>query len=237
MNNDDYVVIQGWMINELHLKGGSLMAYALVYSYTREDGSWFHGSARYVADWMGCSRKATAIDALKSLVEKGLIEKRSTVVDNVKLCEYRAVPRPGTETVPGVVRKPYRGGTETVPNKYIDKDIDIESLFFTSNGNGNENLEHVTGNNSGYDFEAIWKDYPRKEGKHKAKAACDKAVREGVSPDLIHEKVKEYARYVSNREQKFIAIGSTWFGQRRWEDVYPDTEGGGAVDFSVYNFG
>ena len=42
IKNENYVVIQGWMVNELNLKGNDLMVYAIIYGFTQITGQLFH---------------------------------------------------------------------------------------------------------------------------------------------------------------------------------------------------
>ena len=74
MTNDDYVVIQGWMINELKLKGAELLCYATIYAFSKAEGHTFHGSQQYIADWCGVSRR-TANEVVNNLIDKQLIER------------------------------------------------------------------------------------------------------------------------------------------------------------------
>ena len=85
----NYLAIMDWML-ELGLNHLELPAYAVVWSFSRDGESWFKGSANYVAKWMGVADKRTAIKALSSLVEKGLIEKRDRWENGVHFCDYRA---------------------------------------------------------------------------------------------------------------------------------------------------
>lgn len=69
----DYIVITRDML-ELGLRGSKLLVYALVYSFSRDAESDYHGSAVYVANWCGIS-KPQALDILKDLTSSGLIER------------------------------------------------------------------------------------------------------------------------------------------------------------------
>ena len=69
---------------------------------------------------MGTKRKATVLDALASLVEKGFIQKRERWEKGKKMCDYRPVRRQ--------VRKTYRTGTESVPHNTIDNHIGIKEI-------------------------------------------------------------------------------------------------------------
>lgn len=89
MNNNNYITIQGWMVNELHLCGNELVCYAIIYGFS-QDGKFWDGSLTYLSEWMGVSRR-TAINVINSLITKGYIEKQDYEVNNVKFCKYRAI--------------------------------------------------------------------------------------------------------------------------------------------------
>ena len=122
--DDRYVKVFDWML-EPDLKPCEVLAYAVVYSYGK-DGEWFTGSASYLGKWMGVKRKHTVYDALSSLVEKGLLEKRERWEKGQHLCDYRPVRKthhPGAKTVPGP-------GAKTVPhNNRPDSDSDKKEIY------------------------------------------------------------------------------------------------------------
>lgn len=89
-NDNNYIVIQGWMINQLKLKGNELMVYALIYGFSQEQDNWFTGSLGYLANWCQTS-KQTIITVLKSLMAKGLINKRSLEKNKVIFNEYKTI--------------------------------------------------------------------------------------------------------------------------------------------------
>ena len=68
------------MLTELELKGNELLVYALIHGFSQDGKSEFHGSLSYIEAWTN-STKAGVIKVLKSLLEKGLIQ-RSVVVKN-----------------------------------------------------------------------------------------------------------------------------------------------------------
>lgn len=74
------------------------MAFSLVHGFSQDGESCFHGSLKYVSEWLGCD-KGTALRALKSLTEKGFIRKFERFENGVKFCSYRAV-------IPDASRKP-----------------------------------------------------------------------------------------------------------------------------------
>ena len=74
MNSNNFVVIQGWMCNELDLKGNELLVYALIYGFSQDGISNYHGGRQYIADTFNISLP-TVDKALKSLLDKHLLIK------------------------------------------------------------------------------------------------------------------------------------------------------------------
>lgn len=127
VRNDNYYVVQGWMVNELGLKGNDLLIYAIIYGFSQTEEQRFTGSRKYLAEWTG-STKRTVQNSLNSLIEKGLIIKHENMVNGVKFCEY---------SISQVVKKVHwggenfslGGGEKSSPNNIdidnIDNNIDI----------------------------------------------------------------------------------------------------------------
>ena len=108
VNDKNYIVIQGWMLTALHLKGNELLIYACIYGFSQLEGQSFRGSWQYLADWTNSTKRGVA-NCLKSLVEKGYLEKVDKVVNGVKFCEYRVT------NFTGVVKKVHGGSEESSP--------------------------------------------------------------------------------------------------------------------------
>ena len=72
------------------------------------------------------------------------------------------------------------------------------------------------------DFDSIWKEYPNKKGKAKAFTAYKKAIKDGVDNKTIINGISAYKKEIEIKrtEPEYIAHGSTWFSQQRWEDDY-----------------
>ena len=87
MKSNNYVVIQGWMCNELELNGNDLLVFALIYGFSQDGESEFEGSRSYIAETFNIS-KPTVDKALNNLISKGLIEKR-TYSDSIHANKYR----------------------------------------------------------------------------------------------------------------------------------------------------
>lgn len=98
--NDNFIVVQGWMVNELSLKGNELLVYALIYGFSQDGESEFKGSANYIAEWLGTTRM-TVSRTLSSLVDKNLISKRPVEVNGVVFNNYKVL-YPATNCYRGV---------------------------------------------------------------------------------------------------------------------------------------
>ena len=90
MKNENYFVVNGWMINKLNLKGKELMLYAIIYGFSQATGAKYTGSINYLASCISSSRRSV-IRALNALCDKGLIIKEQKEVNNVLFNEYAAV--------------------------------------------------------------------------------------------------------------------------------------------------
>nr|DAL14795.1 MAG TPA_asm: helix-turn-helix domain protein [Caudoviricetes sp.] len=117
IKDENFISIQGWMVNRLNLKGNELIAYAVIYGFSQDGESMYTGSRRYLADWCGCSVK-TVGNALASLVAKGLISKHDKTVNGVHLCDYSITP----------VGKNLHGGREKTSLHNIEDNIDVDTI-------------------------------------------------------------------------------------------------------------
>lgn len=148
INDNNYYVINGWMINRLRLKGVSLSAYAIIYGFSQDGENEFTGSLQYLCDFCGGVSKPTIIKALKELTEKGIIIRREETINNILFTRYRANPNifssffggskdslpavkefsgGSKETLPDSSKKSLMGSKEILPNKEnINNNGDIQ---------------------------------------------------------------------------------------------------------------
>ena len=71
---NNYINIQGWMVERLNLKGNELLLYALIFGFCQDGNSRFTGSLKYMCHWTGLSEQGVR-NTLKSLVEKNLLNR------------------------------------------------------------------------------------------------------------------------------------------------------------------
>lgn len=125
--NDKYVSIQGWMVEELKLKGNDLLVYAIIYGFSQDDKSEFTGSLSYLARWCNSTKNGVQKN-LKKLVDAKLISKKSTIKNEVKYCSYSCIPY--NRVVQGIQQSctgyttELHGGIQQSCNNNIDNNID-----------------------------------------------------------------------------------------------------------------
>lgn len=87
MKSSNHILIQGWMINELSLKGNDLILFALIYGFSQSEQGKFTGSLKYLSGAISAT-KNTVINSLNSLQEANLIIKETYSINNINFCKY-----------------------------------------------------------------------------------------------------------------------------------------------------
>mgnify|MGYP000038242166 FL=1 len=116
---DNYILVYGWMVTELGLKGNELFLYAIIYGFSQDGETEFSGSLRYMQEWLGVNSKATVQNTLEKLMARGLIKKRTVVEKGVTRNFFSAVGRVYQNLVPGVPKNStgvYQNLVPGVPN-------------------------------------------------------------------------------------------------------------------------
>lgn len=227
VRNENHIVIQGWMVNELNLKGNELIIYAIINGFSQTENQKFTGSLQYLADWTN-STKQGVIKNLKSLVEKGYIVKEDKIINGVKFCEYYATK------FNRVVNKVEQGSKQSLmggSKQSCINNIDINNI--------NNNIDYKIDNRQQVatvppeeekilknEFEELWELYPKKRGKKEAFNSYCK-YRKSLKDDYITKEdvragIEKYNNYirVNYVQDRFIKYGSTFFEERSWEDDY-----------------
>lgn len=115
INSRSHIVIQGWMVTDLKLKGNELIVYAIIYGFSQDNESLFYGSRSYLAEW--CNVSLPTIDsALKGLLDKKLIKKQQETINGVSFNRYKVSL--------GGIKNLYGGYKKTLHNN-IEYNIDI----------------------------------------------------------------------------------------------------------------
>ena len=161
MENTDFLNIQGWMINELNLKGNELIIYALIYGFTKDGVSEFRGSRQYMAEWTNSSVRSVQ-NVVNSLVNKGMIEKNNHInkYGSLETSGYKAINVPelsseksssplekkvheGSEKSSSPLEKKVHEGSEKSSHNNIDNNISNNIVDIKEKNNKKETVNSV----------------------------------------------------------------------------------------------
>ena len=198
IKDDNFYVIQGWMINQLKLKSTELQIFAIIYGFSQDGKTEFKGSLSYIQDWTGVS-KPTVISAINSLVDKGLITK--TTFDNGETNSYR---------VSGSKESLLAGSKDSLHNNYTHNDIDKDRVSHSSPSSNSE-----TPSSSEISDEKKTSSNPKSpSGKLISSLRTRKSVTQKVNSFITmcerEANLKGYSQRLKSELQKFfIMLGET----------------------------
>ena len=223
MKDNNYVVIQGWMVSRLHLTGNALMVYACIFGFS-QNGEWYTGTAGYLAEWCGCQKKYM-LNLLKKMTDEGLLRKRTRDENGVTFCSYQAVtPEEGTEQQPKTQNQEYQSappvhkvnhpGAQSEPSNNIN-------IIYTRESKDSLVCASRCASDDG--FEAFWTAYPKKKSKGQALSAWKKLKPDSSLQALILKAVEAQKRSPDWQKDKgkYIPYPATWLNAMAWEDEMP----------------
>lgn len=172
-------------------------------------------------------KKASFRSGWNELIEKGYVKRYPVRNERGKISEWR------TEIRENVGLKPISPHTDfqEVENQEVDfQEVENQPLLSTNSTNDlSKQNTNKTNNTSNKDlmerFDLLWKEYKNKKGRDKAFTAYKRAIKSGVTDEVILDGIRRYNKEIELKktEKHFIAHGSTWFNQKRWKDEYDST--------------
>lgn len=140
VQDKNFVTLHGWMANRLSLRGGELIAYALIYQFSQSNASVYTGGVPYLADWLGCSQ-TSARKYLHALEEKGYVTSEDGTINGVPFRNYRAVDTLQNlgDTPQNLGGDPQKIGGYTLQNlggNNINNDLKVDVNITTNNNRG-----------------------------------------------------------------------------------------------------
>ena len=223
MKDNNYVVIQGWMVSQLHLTGNALMVYACIFGFS-QGGEWYNGTAGYLADWCDCQKKYM-LKLLKKMTDEGLLRKRTRDENGVTFCSYQAVtPEEGTEQQPKTPNQEYQSaspvhkvdhpGAQSAPSNNIN-------IIYTRESKDSLVCASRCASDDG--FAAFWAAYPKKKSKGQALSAWKKLKPDSSLQIVILKAIEAQKRSPDWQKDKgkYIPYPATWLNAMAWEDEMP----------------
>ena len=223
INDGNYITIQGWMRTDLNLSGNELIVYAIIYGFSQNKQGEFTGSAQYLADWTGCSRRHI-MRILNKLVEDKFVTKTETVLNNnEKRVSYQA--ERGYDKMSHGVSKCH-GGYDKLSQGGVTKchrGCDKMSHNININNNNNnitrdtnnvhscsESPEETPEETAEEFFERAWQYYPNKRGKGQvSEKSKERLMSHGW--DNVKRAIDRYLEDLKKDEWRKAQNGSTFF--------------------------
>lgn len=205
-----YAIIPASVRYDKNLIKGSTLLYGEITALSNQKGFCW-ASDNYFAELYGVDKRSIQ-RWLSSLEENGyiqrIVEREGKQIKNryIKICDKNV------STLTTKTSYPSDKNVVTPSDKNVREN---NTSINTTNNN-------TTNTNTAY-FEECWKMYPRKKGsKESAKRSFNKAIKSGVTVELIKSKIEEYKQEIAYKhtQEQYIKHGSTWFNQAGWQDEY-----------------
>ena len=209
ISDGTYITIQGWMRTELKLSGNELIVYAIIYGFSQNKQGEFTGSAQYLADWVGCTRR-TVMTILNKLVENNFISKTEIILNNnEKRVSYQA--ERGCEKTSQGVKNFHRGCEKISHNININNNTNNNNNRDINNVHScSESLEETPEETAEEFFERAWQYYPNKRGKGQvSEKSKERLMSHGW--DNVKRAIDRYLEDLKKDEWRQAQNGSTFF--------------------------
>lgn len=132
-----------------------------------------------------------------------------------------------------IYEKPCHGKPQT-ENQFTDNPCTENQPQYNTkelNTNNKKNINKINKQALEAEFERLWAEYPRKQGKEAALKvyirARSKEDYDKFNEYIVLEGIKRYTEYIERNKilPKYVKQGATWFSQHCWEDDYDLTAG------------
>lgn len=190
---ENYIVIQGFMLTDLHLKGAELLVYAMIYGFCQTEGQYFAGSLKYLSEWTNCTVRGVS-KCVNGLTEKGLI---SEVFDEKgKRCGFavsdKAEQSSSIEQTSASIGTKFREDRNKVPTQQEQSSIKQEQSSEKQEQSSTDNIDNIVYYNNINNIRARASDvYTRYENlignliSENIVNSIDTYIAEGIEPEMI----------------------------------------------------
>ena len=214
---EGYIVITPAMIEDLGLKGTELLCFAVIHGFSKDRQGVFTGSISYVSMMLGMAPR-TIVYALKSLVEKGLVEKTELGIAGAQRVEYQ-ISKEAMQKLQGsyarIAQDLCKNCTPPSPLSPLSPSPTPPSSIPPISPKGEDER-----------FENFWKLYPSRKGRKNGKAQARTVwLRLKATPELYELILAGLDAYNHSDEvQRGYAMDAArWLRGRRWEDEVETT--------------
>lgn len=211
-----YAIIPANVRYDDDLTPNAKLLYGEVTALCNEKG-YCWASNSYFADLYGVSNVSIS-KWINQLVKNGYLTSQLNYKEGTKEILNRYL-RLVNDPIKEKFNTPQRKVNDPIKEKFKDNTTSNNTINNTTNILSSNKLPESELKS---DFETLWSIYPNKKGKAKALTAYKKAIKDGVANTDIEKGIKAYSKEIEHKRTspEYIAHGSTWFSNKRWEDDY-----------------
>lgn len=118
-----FITIPSFARTELDLSGNELITFGLIYGFCQDGRSEYSGGLQYIADWCGLSSRIRAKEVVQRLIDKGVVEGKEIIVNNVKFVNYKVSDTVYLKEIQGVSEKDTNNIEDNINTPSISNDI------------------------------------------------------------------------------------------------------------------
>jgi hypothetical protein len=204
-----FSIVPAWLLDS-GLSDKAVRLYAVLAGYADAETGQAYPGRKLLSKRLACSMK-TIDRAVSELIEAGAVKKQQRIKDGHYQSSLYTVVRidpvsgktPPSDTDDPTSRHPRPDLASPVSHRTITTEL--------------EPVEPKPLNNIDSHFDTFWAEYPRKQGKGKAREAFRTAVK-NAGVDAVIAGAVRYASDPNLPDPQFIPLPTTWLNQERWDD-------------------
>lgn len=194
-----------------------------------EGRHWTYNSRKAWAEQFGFMTEKQVRDAIENLVKKGILIKGDFAQNRWRRPTYLSLNDDSALALEGQSSGP--GGPDVIVKKgQCGLALEGQSSYinYKSTNNHNNNIaQSPSGDASKFEFETLYKKFPRKEGKSRGLKICHVQIKTLDDFELLKKAIDNYSNYCRAKitNPRFIKHFATFMGEwRDWLEVESENE-------------
>ena len=201
MDSEEAIILHKWMTTDLHLTGGNLIIFTIIFNYSKDGVTACRSPLPYLQNWSGLTERQI-YRVLGDLEKTGLIIKEYENTDKGRVVQYR-VNIEKIRELRGLSSPTEPAATEEIALKKTEEHPVIAEAF-----------------------EVFWQAYlptntrdgsVAKGSKKLAKARYQRIVKNGTQPEEILKGLENYLEFCQ-QNGRFTCHAAVFLSQERWKD-------------------
>lgn len=202
-----FSIIPEWVL-DADISDRAIRLYSILARYADNETLQAFPSRETLGKRAFCNAKAVT-KAIEELVLIGAVIKQHRKQGESYQSNLYTLRRGGPILTPGRVSFDTGVGSDLTPPRVSDDPLTITTELEPLKGKPLKDIEHH--------FNNFWSEYPRKQGKGKAREAFKTAVK-NAGVDAVIAGAVRYGSDPNLPDPQFIPLPTTWLNQERWDD-------------------